>query len=366
MRIAILTNILSPYRIPVYQELARLAGDLKVFISGYEDNRTWQIEENKEFEVKKTKGFVIKLWSKRFGFRRFDQKYLHIPLGTLWDLYKFNPDAVISSEMGVRTLLAWFYCVLSGKALAVQWEGTIHTEKKIFALKNIFRRRFLAKFIPAWVSYGSTSTEYLISLGVPTKRIFEAFDCVDNSFFSRKSKPSIYIFPKPVLLYVGQFIPRKGLKEFFKAAAIIMKTGCKFSILLVGDGSQKSELKHIAQELRLENVVFHPFVQQNELPAIYQSADVFIFPTLEDVWGLVVNEALVSGLPVLCSKYAGCARDLVPDIWQFDPLDIENSFVPALLMSIEKGLDARRYFMDNSDIKGSDFTANVIYKAISF
>ncbi len=57
MRIAILTNILSPYRIPVYQELSRLAGDLKVFISLYEDNRTWQIEDKKEFEIKKPKVF---------------------------------------------------------------------------------------------------------------------------------------------------------------------------------------------------------------------------------------------------------------------------------------------------------------------
>jgi glycosyltransferase involved in cell wall biosynthesis len=118
---------------------------------------------------------------------------------------------------------------------------------------------------------------------------------------------------------VGQFTARKGIALLLRAAAVQQKEGRTFSLLLVGSGPDKCSMEKLAEGLGLKNVHFLPAEKPEHMPAVYKRADVLIFPTLEDVWGLVANEALLSGLPVLCSKYAGCAEEL------FDP---ENIFDP--------------------------------------
>ena len=97
-----------------------------------------------------------------------------------------------------------------------------------------------------------------------------------------------------------------------KAAAVVQQEEHEFSLLLVGSGRDKQELEALAKDLQLKNVRFEPGQDPLKIPAIYRSADALIFPTLEDVWGLVANEAMPCGLPVLCSKYAGCATELFP------------------------------------------------------
>ena len=227
--------------------------------------------------------------------------------------------------MGLRTALAWGYCVMRRKPLVVHWGGTRHTERTVGRFKRFVRRRLFARVVPTCVSYGTTSTAYLESLGIRRERIVEATNCVDHEFFARPATPALSLAPKPVLLCVGQWIPRKGLEPFLRAAAILCREGHRFTVLLVGSGPQEGRLRRAAAQFGLTDVVFHPFVQQRDLPGIYASADVFVFPTLEDVWGLVVNEALAAGLPALCSVHAGCVEDLVPGRWRFDPLDIEVS-----------------------------------------
>ena len=92
---------------------------------------------------------------------------------------------------------------------------------------------------------------------------------------------------------------------------------------MLGDGPDRAELEHRAGAAGLTNVRFLGHLQRDELPAIYQAADVLVLPTLEDCWALVVSEAMASGLPVISSKYAG-SSDLVVEGengWITDPLD---------------------------------------------
>ncbi len=83
------------------------------------------------------------------------------------------------------------------------------------------------------------------------------------------------------------------------------------TVLIIGSGPEEEALRRQASQLGLPNVVFVGFVTPAELPAYYGLADVFVFPSLVDVWGLVVNEALACGLPVLASRYAGATQELV-------------------------------------------------------
>jgi glycosyltransferase involved in cell wall biosynthesis len=100
--------------------------------------------------------------------------------------------------------------------------------------------------------------------------------------------------------------------------------GHEFSIILVGSGPDKPILEQRIKDLDLTNVSFQPSLPPDRMPSIYRSADVLVFPTLEDPWGLVVNEAMLSGLPVLCSRYAGCAEELLTADSIFDPKNSEE------------------------------------------
>jgi|GEM_PF-158660 len=324
-KVVILTNIIAPYRLPIYRSLADHFR-LHVLFSGWEDNRdSWGREHSQEkgINIKRAWGFTFKIPKKRNS-KLFDYWYLHINPGYLWELIKIRPDAVLTNEMGFRTLTALFYGSLFRKPVWVCWEGTVHTEQNIGFLKTI-TRKLIARWTRRWISFGDTSTEYLLSMGIQHKHIIQVQNCVDEKWFTDSNiTPALNIRPKPVVLYAGQLIGRKGVGFFLEAAARVQSEGHIFSLLLVGGGSDLDELVKRAAELKIRNIHFHHPVKASMMAGIYKSADIFVFPTLEDVWGLVVNEALWSGLPVLCSKYAGCAKELLPPESVFNPLDPED------------------------------------------
>src|SRR5260370_5206574 len=114
---------------------------------------------------------------------------------------------------------------------------------------------------------------------------------------------------------------RKAVEPLLRGGAILQGEGRKFSLVLVGRGGEKPAGERLAQELGLRNVHFYPPQAPQEMPGVYRSADVLVFPTLEDPWGLVASEAMLAGLPVLCSRHAGCAEELVSAERIFDPAD---------------------------------------------
>lgn len=214
--------------------------------------------------------------------------------------------------------------------------GTSHTERGRVTVKRLIRK-FLARRVPRWISYGRTSTAYLTSLGVPRDRILQVQNCIDETHFSVEVQPLLELHPKPVILYVGQMVARKGVDRLIEAAASIQREGLQFSLLLVGDGPESERLKRYADELGLTHVYFLPTQPYEVMPSVYRSADCLVFPTLEDVWGLVVNEALWSGIPVACSIYAGCAEELVPERNRFDPINHQD-FVRVMRMAVNREL----------------------------
>jgi glycosyltransferase involved in cell wall biosynthesis len=257
-----------------------------------------------------------------------DGRHLHITPGFIWHLFRFRPDAVVSNEMGFRTLQALLYGTLMRKPVWVWWGGTLHTERLIGPVRRTMRF-VVSRWARRWISYGQTSTEYLMSLGVPRDRIVQIQNSVDESQYSANAEPEFNLQPRPVLLHVGQFIARKGIDLFLRASAVLQKDGHEFSLLFVGSGPDRQKLEQLASDLQLKNVHFHSSRESGKMPSVYCSGDVLIFPSLADVWGLVANEAVLSGLPVLCSKHAGCAPELFTDASIFDP-ENPDEFVAKL------------------------------------
>ena len=334
LRLAILVNTIAPYRLPIYAWLAE-SMDTLVMHGGSEANRSWQLDIPPSVKTKRVWTLQLPVRKKTGVTGISASQYMHFNLGLLWSLPRFRPHAILTNELGLRTIIALVYGRFARVPVWVQWEGTPHSERNVSRWKKR-ARLLLARHAQRWISYGASSTEYLRNLHVSPERVLEVQNCVPHENFLETPASSARWFegdPGPVILSVGQFIPRKGLNKLVEACGRLAARGIAFTLVLVGHGPERDRLQTQAERAGIKH--FHTIANQSQkaLNELYHRANVFVFPTLEDVWGLVVNEALWSGLPVLCSRYAGCA-EIVAEENLFDPLSAE-SFDAALAKALK-------------------------------
>lgn len=235
------------------------------------------------------------------------------------------------------------WCGNRGVPVIVMSETTEWDEPRV-VWKEWIKRRIL-KMCSAGLVGGQPHAEYLSRLGMPHDRIFQGYDAVDNEYFARHAeaarnhKPEIskkYGLPENYFLASARFIDKKNLLNLIRAYALYRELAKKsgtqetelWNFILLGDGPLKSEIRQLVSSLGLNEFVLMPgFRQYEELPAFYALAKAFIHASTVEQWGLVVNEAMASGLPVLVSNRCGCARNLVHEGingYTFDPHDTKQ------------------------------------------
>lgn len=218
-------------------------------------------------------------------------------------------------------------------------------------LKKAILRRCAAGLVG-----GSPHAEYLTRLGMNRQAVFLGYDAVDNSYFSRQAERARRLegklreefhLPPHYLLASARFVERKNLAGLLRAFArhrAVVGHGAAgqtstnnpppWSLVILGDGPQKPAVQQLIAKLGLSQAVVLPgFKQYAQLPVYYGLADAFVQASTSEPWGLVVNEAMASGLAVLVSNRCGCAADLIcegANGFTFDPQDIEQL---AALMS---------------------------------
>lgn len=154
-----------------------------------------------------------------------------------------------------------------------------------------------------------------IYFGLENKQIFHSVAVVDNSFWQDSVAPESNIIKKSYFLTVSRQIPKKNLLYLLQAYHYYVKSASDpIDLILVGEGPERFKLENFVSEKHLDKVQFLPFLPQQELKRVYRNALCFILPSLYgETWGLTVNEAMASGLPVLVSNQAGCASTFVKD-----------------------------------------------------
>ena len=184
--------------------------------------------------------------------------------------------------------------------------------------------RALYRHVDGFMAIGTANWRYYESLGVDRSRIFHVPYSVDNARFEaaaqigraqRSETRQRLGLPvgAPVVLYASKFMRRKHPDDVVRAVASLQEDGHDVNLLMVGTGEMESELRALVQQLAVKGVVFTGFVNQRDLPAIYAACDVFVLPSTDEPWGLVVNEVMCAGVPVVVSSEVGCALDLVID-----------------------------------------------------
>jgi glycosyltransferase involved in cell wall biosynthesis len=202
--------------------------------------------------------------------------------------------------------------------LLIWSESTLKDERSVSNIKHKLKS-WIVNEADGYIVPGNAQKNYLIDLGAKEDRIYIAPNAVDSNFFTcetqryrqQKTRWKEKLGIKgSVILYVGRLIDEKGIPELLEAFTKI--SGNKqVTLVIVGNGSQAREYHSYTQQHKLDNVVFAGFQPQSALPQYYGIADIFVFPTRSDTWGLVLNEAMAAGLPIICSDAAGAAPDLV-------------------------------------------------------
>lgn len=270
-------------------------------------------------------------------------------------LDEFSPEVVVVPGWGYLGALQALSWGLSNRVPVICMSESTQWDELRHPIKEWIKRRIVGLFSAALVG-GTPHRDYMEELGMPGDRIFLGYDAVDNRFFAeeaRKIETSSWELgekTKPYFLASARFIGKKNLSRLLRAySRYRMKVEGResrvqsidsglmsqvsspqdpFDLVLLGDGAMRSELEKLRSELGLGECIQMPgFKQYEELPFYYAHAGAFIHASTTEQWGLVVNEAMASGLPVLVSNRCGCATDLVKEGengWTFDPCNEEQ------------------------------------------
>ncbi len=316
-RLVILTEIIAPYRIPVFNALARHEGiDLHVIFLAESDPglRQWPVYKS---EIR----FSYQVLASRR--ESVGNHKLLLNRGVEESLRRAAPEVILCG--GYNYLASWRTLAWARRNAVpfLLWVESTASDKRsgnpiIEWLKSRFMQRCDAFVVP-----GKSSLQYVRSFSVSESRIFVAPNAVDNDFFARNSAATredadaqrmALDLPRRFFLFAGRLVPEKGIFDLLEAYG---KLGAKLreeiGLVFVGEGGSGPELMRRSRTIIPGAVQFAGFVQREELARFYGLAETFIFPSHSDPWGLVVNEAMACGLPVIASEQAGCTADLVED-----------------------------------------------------
>jgi glycosyltransferase involved in cell wall biosynthesis len=186
--------------------------------------------------------------------------------------------------------------------------------------------RFLSGSVTGFLAIGTSNRDYYIANGITAERIFPMPYAVDNEFFADRAAqaaPRRAAFrrelgledDRPVILFASKFQPRKRPDDLLHAYERLLeklrKDVARPYLLFVGDGELRARVEAEALTKGLAEVRFLGFRNQTELAAFYDLCDVFVLPSIHEPWGLVVNEVMAAGRPVIVGDQVGCAADLV-------------------------------------------------------
>jgi glycosyltransferase involved in cell wall biosynthesis len=316
IRVALLHNIISPHVVPLFRRLAAEPDiQLKVYFLAETDlNRRWATEVGGSFD------FAI-LPHRAIRVGRQDLHTFFINPTILQQLRRDGFDVVISAGWDSFAAMATFALCKVLRKPFILWSGSTINEPSWRRTLTLPLVRAIVRGSDGWIAYGSRARDYLVRLGAPTARVSIAYNTVDVEWFQAQSdqlrprreelRGELGLSAGPVILYVGQLIVRKGALDLLNAHEQVLQRLPSAQLVLVGYGPLEPELRAQVAARRITGVTFAGHVKLPDLPRYYAVADVFVLPSHEEVWGLVLNEAAASGLPLLTTDVTGAAADLV-------------------------------------------------------
>ncbi|MBS1504367.1 MAG: glycosyltransferase, partial [Bacteroidetes bacterium] len=251
---------------------------------------------------------VEKWWSCLFPEQSFSELSVHKLKNALFaKLDEIDPDVVISGSI-----------VFFSGALGIRWAKN-HQKKFIMfddAKPSQVKRNLLVQSIKdlitrqidgIWLPTKDYDAEYA-GLDKNNVVFFHGYNCINNEIFKFNSSREIV---GKVIVCVARLVPIKNLDNLLRAWKLIETKNPDYKLVIIGDGPEFEHLNHLKTNLKLDRVVFLGAVNNTDIPTYFYNASAFILPSLSESWGLVVNEALAAGLPVLLSNKINARNSLL-------------------------------------------------------
>ena len=315
-RVLLVTNIPTPYRIPLFNELHGQFEEagldvLVVFGAAGYSRRKWTIDLSDclfNYQI---------LDSDTFAYPRDTEHPFFLYGSLIRTLRSYRPDLIIVAGFSIATLKVLSFSRINRIPYLI-WSGAIPRKGYPVAAWRTRLRKLLARNASGGIAYGTRARAYLASLGIPEQHISIAINTVDTSFFSVHTQKHRSQYrdhsPSKTLLYIGHLTQGKRLDLLLEALAGLVRQRTDFRLDIVGEGPAQADLERLTVQHDLEaHVYFNGYRQRNELPMFLAQARCFVFPSDYDIWGLVLNEAMAAGLPCLASIHAGATTDLIQD-----------------------------------------------------
>lgn len=341
MKVFILTTVMAPYRVQLFSEIGKHC-DLYVCFEqmrSAERNDNWYDEGSANFHLVK-----LEKWNTSLHTIKWE---------TVKHVRTIRPDVVIAYEYHTRTSLVLLsYCQAKQIPYIINCDGAFIKK----SIKDVVKKLYISK-AKGFISSGRMANEYLLNYGaiesrihfnhftsLHEKNILDKISSLEEKNLARRDNG---IAEQQVILAVGQFVHRKGFDVLLKAAADFSR---EIGVYIIG-GKVTPEYKQIVNEFNLENVHFIDFMAPEELRRYYIAADLFVLPTREDVWGLVINEAMACALPVVTTDRCVAGVEMIKN-------DINGYIVPTenpdeLYHAVDKILsdDVKRKNMASENLK---------------
>ncbi|MFZ0916544.1 MAG: glycosyltransferase [Candidatus Udaeobacter sp.] len=280
-----------------------------------------------------------------------------------------TPDVVAVNGWNNFGSMAAANCCMDRRIPMVVMSESARQDEARTWWKEMIKRR-IVDFYSAALAGGQRHVEYLVELGMPRDRIFTGYDVVDNEYFRQKAEEirsqtsevrQKYALPENYFLASARFIEKKNLPTLIRAYAEYRDrsrgtgvtdpgyNGVPWGLVLLGDGPMRETLNSQLSVLNLHSHVHLPgFKQYDQLPVYYALANAFVHASQTEQWGLVVNEAIASGLPVIVSERCGCVPELVQgNGFTFNPMD-EDELASLLFRMAMLSEDDRKRLGDAS------------------
>lgn len=308
----------APYRVQLLHEISKSKDiDLTViFCSAIESGRAWSVPEKLPFKAIFLKSRTLLHY--RYRYKAGEKNTIRYPVGLYHALRLTKSDVVVAYEFRLECVLASVFSLFL-KFFYITWSDVTQNHDERMGKIRMVIRKLLLKRSKALIGSSSETLDYFQHVfEFPVERSFLSILSAHIDEF-QKSVPSVSYLKKNSnriirFLYVGRLIQLKGVDLLITAFSKVINKFPDAVLTIVGDGSERESLEELAENLGCSSeVIFKGNIPHTQLPQEMINHDIFVFPTRLDVFGLVVAEAIACGLPVLCSCYAGAARDLVRD-----------------------------------------------------
>ena len=334
----LITNLPAPYRIPVFDCVNRLCGGHLhvVFTSNAWPERTWpaptrDMQFSWSFLCTKQRSGKIAAACRAIN-------------ATISLLLRQRPQAVVCG--GYDSFEAWIsfaYCWLRRRRFVLWMESHAQCRRNHTLLKYTLKR-LIVRGADAVVVPGNASRDYALSLGATPEKIYEIRNGFDVRAFAERA--SVLDVPaekerrgcSAIVLYAGRLVEMKGVFILLEAFLRVTKLVPGAILLVVGHGAARKAMETFCERERLVNVTFEGPKSYEEMPLYYALADVYVLPTFSDSHPLSVGEALACGTPVIVSRVAGSAVDLIVEGrtgYTVAPGDVDDLAQKLLLLLLD-------------------------------